>query len=455
MRFFIYDTETTGKDVRFDQIIQYAGITTDDSLVPDDSFEVRCRPDVHVLPHPAALVVTKNRWSRLTGETLSHYQMMRQVSAKLKSLRPAIFLGHNILRFDEEIERQALYKTLEDPYLTSKPGCGRIDSLYVMRLAKLIAPDQFSWPTYEDGRPSFKLEDLAPANGIDEHNAHDALGDVIVCGQMMALVRRKAPEVWDCAMRGAFKDQVESVLKKGKPFLLMADRGEAKLRVVVPIARNPGQASENYLLDLDLGVETALAAKPEDVCMAGGGMVRMRSNRMPLILPLERLGAHAVQHYELAAAEATKNTALFQKAMDAVKASEARFTKSDYIEDKIYDGFFDRRDELERERFHDAAPGAKLETIRRFQDKRLQNIGHRLMHLEWRDAQPAEMTARKDKALAARMESTEEVPWMTRPRALEETEKMLAEGAHEGEKLDILVEYRDALRAMTPEVVPA
>jgi exonuclease I len=39
------------------------------------------------------------------------------------------------------------------------------------------APEGIIWPTKEDGKPSFKLEDLA-ANGLLHEAAHDALSDV-------------------------------------------------------------------------------------------------------------------------------------------------------------------------------------------------------------------------------------------------------------------------------------
>ena len=46
---------------------------------------------------------------------------------------PAIFIGHNSLNFDEHLLRQALYKTLYPPYLTTN-GNGRMDTLRMMRI---------------------------------------------------------------------------------------------------------------------------------------------------------------------------------------------------------------------------------------------------------------------------------------------------------------------------------
>ena len=48
--FVFYDTETTGTDTVFDQILQFAAILTDDNMRELDRFEIRCRLLPHVVP---------------------------------------------------------------------------------------------------------------------------------------------------------------------------------------------------------------------------------------------------------------------------------------------------------------------------------------------------------------------------------------------------------------------
>ena len=55
MAFVFYDTETTGTDTTFDQILQFAAILTDDDFHELDRFEIRCRLMPHVVPAPGAL----------------------------------------------------------------------------------------------------------------------------------------------------------------------------------------------------------------------------------------------------------------------------------------------------------------------------------------------------------------------------------------------------------------
>ncbi len=58
MTFVFYDTETTGTDTAFDQILQFGAIRTDDNLNEIDRFETRCRLQPHIVPAPMALKVT-------------------------------------------------------------------------------------------------------------------------------------------------------------------------------------------------------------------------------------------------------------------------------------------------------------------------------------------------------------------------------------------------------------
>ena len=58
MPYVFYDTETTGIETDFDQILQFAAIRTDDNLTEVDRFSIRCRLLPHVVPSPGALRLT-------------------------------------------------------------------------------------------------------------------------------------------------------------------------------------------------------------------------------------------------------------------------------------------------------------------------------------------------------------------------------------------------------------
>jgi exodeoxyribonuclease-1 len=71
--------------------------------------------------------------------------------------------------------------------------------LDVVRMVYALRPDGIQWPTKEDGTPSFKLEDLARANGLLHEQAHDALSDVRATIALARLIREKQPRLFDFA----------------------------------------------------------------------------------------------------------------------------------------------------------------------------------------------------------------------------------------------------------------
>ena len=78
MSFVFYDTETTGINASFDQILQFAAIRTDADLNEIERFEVRSRILPGMLASPHALKVTGVRATQLVDPELpSHYEMMR------------------------------------------------------------------------------------------------------------------------------------------------------------------------------------------------------------------------------------------------------------------------------------------------------------------------------------------------------------------------------------------
>src|SRR6056297_1090841 len=96
MSYVFYDTETTGTDTTFDQILQFAAIRTDGNLNALDRFEIRCRLLPHVVPAPGALLATRVTPAMLTDRSLpSHYEAMLTIAQKLREWSPAIVTGYN------------------------------------------------------------------------------------------------------------------------------------------------------------------------------------------------------------------------------------------------------------------------------------------------------------------------------------------------------------------------
>ena len=67
MSFVFYDTETTGTDTAFDQILQFAAIRTDHELRELERFEIRCRLLPHVVPSPKGHTRQRHRRAAADG----------------------------------------------------------------------------------------------------------------------------------------------------------------------------------------------------------------------------------------------------------------------------------------------------------------------------------------------------------------------------------------------------
>lgn len=83
------------------------------------------------------------------------------------------------------------YRNFYDPYAWSwQHDNSRWDLLDVMRACYALRPEGINWPENDDGLPSFRLEHLTKANGIEHSNAHDAMADVYATIAMAKLVKR-------------------------------------------------------------------------------------------------------------------------------------------------------------------------------------------------------------------------------------------------------------------------
>jgi exodeoxyribonuclease-1 len=209
MPFVFYDTETTGTDTTFDQILQFGAIRTNDDLEIEDSksdvISFRCRRLPHVVPSPGALLVTQTGVRSLDDADLSHYEMMRAILDRLNRWLPAIFLGYNSMKFDEHLLRQAFFQTLLPVYTTNTNGCYRGDVMLMAQAVAAYAPAALTVPRDAKGNQVFKLGEVVRANGIalDERSAHDASNDARATVELARLIKRKAPGVWSAMVRNA------------------------------------------------------------------------------------------------------------------------------------------------------------------------------------------------------------------------------------------------------------
>lgn len=436
MGFVFFDVETTGLQKGFDQIVHFAAIRTDNDLNETDRFEARCRLMPHVVPHPLAITTNGLPISRLTDSALpTHYEMMRAVRAKLLDWTPSLVVGFNSIRFDEEMIRHALFQTLHDPYLTSRNNNCRGDALGLVMAAVADTPQCLIVPIGPEGRPTFRLEALAAANGLDHSMAHDALGDVRATLALARLVKDGAPEVWQRFVRFSNKASVSQFVAAEDGFLLTEFYGnEPYPAVVVVIGADPEQPANGRLcLRLDANLDVLLAL-PDDALRAAlsekdGPVRRLRTNAGPVLTPLydapdALLGGRSVDDLEVLARRIKEDSVLCARVVAAWSASRVPYARSPYPERRTHDGFPGQSDELRRDDFHDAGWSEAVRIVEQFDDDRLRAFGLRLIYLGNRACLPEALATETERALTDRL-MCEDAGGLTLAAALAETDKLL------------------------------
>jgi exodeoxyribonuclease-1 len=438
MGFVFYDTETTGTDTSFDQILQFAAIHTDDQLNELERFEIRCQLLPYVVPAPGAMRVTGVRAEQLFDPSRpTHYEMICRIREKLRAWSPALFVGYNSIEFDEHLFRQSLYKTLHPPYLTNTNGNSRSDAMRMVQAASLFSPDALAPAIGDDGKRSYKLDRIAPANGFNHEHAHDALADVEATIFVCRLIADKAPEIWSAFMRFSQKAAVSDYVFS-EPIFSLSDFyfGKPYSWLVTSVGSNPENGSELYAFDLSVSPDELVHLSKEQLACrlerSPKPIRKIRSNASPIIMPAEDAPPIAAA-MQLRMEEVTRRAEfiqsddeLRQRLIEAVLSIKPEPEESVHVENQLYSGFFPQADQERLDAFHLVPWEQRPSIVETFEDHRLKTLGRRLIHTERPDLLSAAERADYDKAVAKRILGGEdEVPWLTLPRAIAEIDELI------------------------------
>ena len=362
--FFWHDYETFGTDPRRDRPAQFAVIRTNGELeVIADPVMLYCKPPTDSLPHPEACLLTGITPQLAEREGLIECEFAAAVLEELGA-RGTCGVGYNSIRFDDEFTRNLLYRNFHDPYEREwKDGNSRWDLIDLARMCYALRPQGIEWPRRDDGSPSFRLEDLASANGLKQHRAHDALSDVEALIELARLIRRRQPRLFDFHFGLRRKQQALQLLDvaHGTPIVHVSSRYPATrgcLAIVAPLAMHPTNANGVIVYDLDVDpaplleldaddiAERVFVARndlPEDIPRIPLKLVH--ANRSPALAPLSVLKGvdsarialdveRALRHREMLAGQ----TGLARK-LRAVFAAQPAFDAASDAELALYSGF--------------------------------------------------------------------------------------------------------------------
>ena len=218
------DTETTGLDLSFSQIIQVGSILTDENLTQEETQDIGCNLLPWIVPSPEAFLVHK-KIDCLEDNLQSHYEMMmllRETWLQWPQGRNPVYITYNGHRFDEELFRRQFYWCLLPSYITNTAGATRLDMMATLQLVANFFPESLNLPLFEEEKISMKLTDWSEANNIKIDNAHDALADCYLMLELAKLVQSKAAPVWKASIQGSSKPGNLNLLQY-QPFAMMGE----------------------------------------------------------------------------------------------------------------------------------------------------------------------------------------------------------------------------------------
>jgi len=268
---FWHDYETTGTDPAIDRPLQFAGLRTDEALNPvDEPLTLYCKPSRDTLPNPVASLITGITPQDAERLGVAEPQFIAAIHQQLA--RPGTCgAGYNSIRFDDEVTRFCLYRNFFDPYQREwQNGNSRWDIIDMLRLTRALRPEGIVWPDHDDGSPSFRLEQLTAANGIDHEAAHDALSDVRATIALARLVKERQPRLYDYVFQHRLKRRVTALLdvRRRTPVLHVSarlPRENGYTALMMPLATHPQNRNAVIAFNLNADPEPLLELAPDEL----------------------------------------------------------------------------------------------------------------------------------------------------------------------------------------------
>ncbi|MBA5723643.1 exodeoxyribonuclease I [Candidatus Liberibacter sp.] len=369
--FLIYDYETFGKDPALDRPAQFASIRVDSQFEKRGDSEIFfCKPPDDYLPDPESVCITGITPQKALLDGLKESEFSQRIQKIFFSEQDTCILGYNNLRFDDQYSYNIFYRNFYDPYGWSwKQGNSRWDLLDVMRAFYAFYPDGIQWPLNDNGFPSFRLQDLTIANGIQHVNAHDAEEDVYATLAMAKLVRQKNPKLFDYLYRYRDKRLLRQLIniEDMKPLVHIsgmfgAARGNTAL--VMPLAWHPTYSNAvivcdlsgdmQVLQDLDsIDLHKRLYTCHDDLGDASPVPLKLvHLNKCPVLASIDQLSFRNEERLGINRQRCLDNLELLrrqsnlQEKVTAVFAEPYVSSKDVDVESRLYDGFFENEDRM-------------------------------------------------------------------------------------------------------------
>lgn len=366
--FLFHDYETFGTSPALDRPAQFAALRTDADFTTIGEPEVfYCKPADDYLPQPEAVLITgiTPQVARAKGDNEAAFAKRIH---DLFTVPNTCVVGYNNVRFDDEVTRNIFYRNFYDPYAWSwQNHNSRWDLLDVMRACYALRPEGINWPENEEGLPSFRLEHLTKANGIEHSNAHDAMADVYATIAMAQLVKAKQPKLFAYLYSHRSKQKLATLIDvpQMKPLVHVsgmfgAARGNTSW--VAPLAWHPenrnavimvdlaGDMSPLVELDADALRERLYTPKSELGDDAAVPVKLVHLNKCPVLAQANTLRSEDAERLGIDRQRCLDNLQILRdhpqvrEKVLAIFAEAEPFVPSENVDAQIYNGFFSDAD---------------------------------------------------------------------------------------------------------------
>ncbi len=397
--FFIHDYETFGKHPAKDRPAQFAGIRTDqDFNVIGEPVVIYCQPADDYLPDPEAVMITGITPQLASSKGIGEVDFARQIHDAFSTPGTCI-MGYNNIRFDDEVSRNLFYRNFIDPYAYSwQNGNSRWDLLDALRACYALRPEGIVWPENEEGFPSFRLEHLTRANGIEHEHAHDAMSDVYATIAMARLFKQTQPRLFDYLYQLRNKNKVNALIDiaEMKPLVHVsgmfgAARGNTSW--IVPLAWHPENRNAVIVCDLAGDIDPLLNLSADalrtrlytrrDLLGENESPVPIKLvhiNKCPVLAPAATLRPEDAARLGVDRQRCLDNLKLLRQhplvreKVVALFADAPAFEPAADVDLQLYDGFFGDADRAAMTIIRETAPQHLPALKLQFADRRMEEL---------------------------------------------------------------------------------
>jgi len=366
--FLFHDYETFGTSPQLDRPAQFAAIRTDaDFNIIGEPEVFYCKPADDYLPQPQAVMITGITPQEALAKGDNEAAFARRIH-DLFTVPKTCVVGYNNVRFDDEVTRNIFYRNFYDPYAWSwQNNNSRWDLLDVMRACYALRPEGINWPENDDGLPSFRLEHLTKANGIEHSNAHDAMADVYATIAMAKLVKTRQPRLFEYLYTYRGKNKLATLIDvpQMKPLVHISGmfgawRGNTSW--VAPLAWHPDNRNAVIMVDLAGDISPLLELNADELRgrlytpkadlgeLAAVPVKLVHLNKCPILAQAntlrpedaDRLGINRQQCLDNL--KVLRDNPQVRDKVVAIFAEAEPFVPSDNIDTQLYNGFFSDAD---------------------------------------------------------------------------------------------------------------